>query len=86
MEDTLCHRGSAAGTPITENGKSTCRMAGTNLLAATWTSGYDQEYEKTGNYLCVSTATVKNRSDGSGTWKITISKKSPWCRTNQSNN
>ena len=40
------------------------------------TRGYQEEFEKTGNFLCVSTATDKNRSDGSGTWKITISEKS----------
>jgi hypothetical protein len=40
------------------------------------TRGYQKDYEQTGNHLCVSTATDKNRSDRSGTWKLTISEKS----------
>jgi hypothetical protein len=32
--------------------------------------GYQKDFEKTGNHLCVSTAKVKNRDIGSGTWKI----------------
>ncbi|MXN92346.1 hypothetical protein GR160_14045 [Flavobacterium sp. Sd200] len=34
------------------------------------TRGYQKDFEKTGNHLCVSTATSQNRDSGSGTWKI----------------
>ncbi len=34
------------------------------------TRGYQKDYAKTGNHLCVSTATSKNRDSGSGTWKV----------------
>lgn len=38
------------------------------------TRGYQKDFEKTGNHLCVSTATSSNRADGSGTWKVTVLK------------
>ncbi len=34
------------------------------------TRGYQKDFEKTGNHLCVSTATSDNRDAGSGSWKI----------------
>ena len=34
------------------------------------TRGYQKDYEKTGNHLCVSTALSENRDAGSGTWKV----------------
>jgi len=34
------------------------------------TRGYQKDYAKTGNYLCVSTAKNSNRDAGSGTWRI----------------
>ncbi len=34
------------------------------------TRGYDKEYEKTGNHLCVSTAISNKRALGTGTWKV----------------
>lgn len=40
------------------------------------TRGYQKDFEKTGNFLCVSTATSKNRAGGSGIWKVIISKSS----------
>ncbi|MBK8565119.1 MAG: hypothetical protein IPN76_17715 [Saprospiraceae bacterium] len=71
----LSATGSAAGTPITENVEIHLQNGWNNFSGGYLdTRGYQKEYEKTGNYLCVSTATDKNRSDGSGTWKITISK------------
>ncbi len=73
----LSTTGSAAGTPITENGEIHLQNGWNNFTGGYLdTRGYQEEFEKTGNYLCVSTATIKNRSDGSGTWKITISEKS----------
>lgn len=38
------------------------------------TRGYQRDFEKTGNHLCVSTATAANRDSGSGTWKISSAK------------
>ena len=34
------------------------------------TRGYQKDFEKTGNHLCVSTAVSENRDKGSGSWKI----------------
>jgi hypothetical protein len=34
------------------------------------TKGFQKDFEKTGNHLCVSTAKVSKRDGGSGTWKI----------------
>ena len=34
------------------------------------TRGYQKDFAKTGNFLCVSTATKKDRDAGSGTWKV----------------
>lgn len=36
------------------------------------TRGYQKDFEITGNHLCVSTALVKNRDNGSGVWKIVM--------------
>ncbi len=34
------------------------------------TRGYQKDFEKTGNHLCVSTAISEDRDNGSGTWKV----------------
>ncbi len=34
------------------------------------TKGYQKDFEKTGNHLCVSTAISDNRDNSSGTWKV----------------
>ncbi len=72
----LSATGRAAGTPVTENAEIHLQN-GWNKFAGGYldTRGYQKDFEKTGNHLCVSTATDKNRSAGSGTWKITISEK-----------
>ena len=67
----LSASGKADGAPV---------LAGDNIqLLNMWnksqggyldTRGYQKDYEKTGNLLCVSTATTKNRDGGSGTWKV----------------
>ncbi len=73
----LSASGIAAGSPVTENTEVHLQN-GWNKFSGGYldTRGYQKDFEKTGNHLCVSTATDKNRDAGSGTWKVTISEKS----------
>jgi len=65
--------GKAAGTPVYGN-SSVHLQNGWNRFQGGYldTRGYQRDFEKTGNLLCVSTATVANRDGGSGIWKMTV--------------
>ncbi|MEM9819671.1 MAG: RICIN domain-containing protein [Bacteroidota bacterium] len=65
-------KGLSVGTPLTKN-SSIHLQNGWNRFRGGYldTRGYQKDFEKTGNFLCVSTATGSNRDSGSGTWKIT---------------
>ena len=67
--------GSAAGTAVTENSEIHLQN-GWNKFGGGYldTRGYQKDYAKTGNLLCVSTATTSKRDGKSGTWKISKSK------------
>ncbi|MEZ4935748.1 MAG: hypothetical protein R2788_26885 [Saprospiraceae bacterium] len=65
-----------AGTPVTE-GTEIHLQNGWNKYQGGYldTRGYQKDFEKTGNHLCVSTATNNNRDAGSGTWKVKIAER-----------
>jgi hypothetical protein len=65
--------GSPAGTAVTENAEIHLQN-GWNKFGGGYldTKGYQKDYAKTGNLLCVSTATSPKRDGKSGTWKISI--------------
>ena len=67
----LSATGSRAGSPIT-NQSQIHLQNGWNKFQGGYldTRGYQRDYAKTGNHLCVSTATTKNRDMNSGTWKV----------------
>ena len=67
----LSANGSPAGAPVM--GDSEIHLQnGWNRFQGGYldTRGYQRDYAKTGNWLCVSTATSSNRDGGSGTWKV----------------
>ena len=68
--------GSRAGTPITNNSEIQLQN-GWNKFQGGYldTRGYQKDYAKTGNLLCVSTATSPKRDGKSGTWKVVKVKK-----------
>ena len=67
---------SPAGTPVTEYSEIHLQNAWNNFTGGYLdTKGYQKDFEKTGNHLCTSTATVPNRSNGSGTWKVLMATK-----------
>ncbi len=64
--------GNAAGTAVTENSQIHLQNGWENFAGGYLdTRGYQRDYAKTGNHLCVSTATSNNRGGGSGTWRVT---------------
>jgi allophanate hydrolase subunit 2 len=65
--------GKANGTPILEGDDIHLLNQWSNENGGYLdTRGYQKDFEKTGNHLCVSTALLKNRDDGSGTWKVLL--------------
>ncbi len=67
----LSAKGKANGTPVLIGDEIHLQNAWDNYTGGFLdTRGYQKDFAKTGNHLCVSTSTVKNRANGSGTWKI----------------
>ena len=70
----LSATGKANGTPVTQNSEVHLQNGYNNYSGGFLdTRGYQEEFEKTGNLLCVSTAIDKKRGgESSGTWKVQI--------------
>jgi hypothetical protein len=70
----LSATGKANGTPVTQNSEVHLQNGYNNYSGGFLdTRGYQEEFEKTKNLLCVSTANEKNRQNlGSGVWKVQI--------------
>lgn len=67
----LSATGSPANTPVMENAELHFQNGWNNYGGGYLdTRGYQKDYAKTGNHLCVSTATSQKRDGKSGTWKI----------------
>ncbi len=66
------------GTPVTQNFEVHLQNGWNNYSGGFLdTRGYQRDYAKTENHLCVSTANEKNRQNsGSGVWKVQIAGKS----------
>jgi len=65
--------GAGTGTQIKNNSRIKLQNGWNNFQGGYLdTRGYQKDYAKTGNLLCVSTAKSDNRDNGSGTWKINI--------------
>lgn len=69
--------GKAVGTPVLVNDDVYLFNQWSGNGGYLETRGYEKDYGTTGNFLCVSTATVSNRDNGSGTWKIVSATGSP---------
>lgn len=67
----LSAKGKAIGTPVLIGDEIHLQNAWENYNGGFLdTRGFQKDFAKTGNHLCVSTATVNKRDGGSGTWKI----------------
>ena len=65
--------GSPAGTAVTNNSKIQLQNGWSRYQGGYLdTRGYQKDFAKTGNLLCVSTATSPNRDGESGTWKVLV--------------
>gem|GEM_PF-4195088 len=67
--------GKSNGTPVASSSDIQLQN-GWNRFSGGYldTRGYQKDFEKTGNHLCVSTANSSNRDKGSGTWRVTVLK------------